>query len=49
MRCYCRQGQPYLALRQYYLCVETLQIELEITATEETMSLYQQIRDGKSI
>ena len=44
MRCYSRQGQQYLALRQYQACVEALQAELEVDPAPETISLYERIR-----
>ncbi len=46
MRCYSRQGQRNLALRQYHLCVEKLKEELEVPPTQETTALYEQIRQG---
>jgi DNA-binding SARP family transcriptional activator len=46
MRCYSRQGQPYLALRQYHVCVEQLREELDAAPMEETTALYEQIRNG---
>jgi DNA-binding SARP family transcriptional activator len=49
MRCYCRQGQPYLALRQYHLCAETLQKELEVPPMVETLALYERIRTGAAV
>jgi DNA-binding SARP family transcriptional activator len=49
MRCYCRQGQPYLALRQYHLCAETLQKELEVPPMGETLALYEQVRAGAAV
>lgn len=49
MRCYSRQGQPYLALRQYHLCVEALEEELDVSPTQTTTALYDQIRQGKRI
>jgi len=45
MRCYNRQGQPYLALRQYHLCVETLKEELDVPPTQETTALYEHVRN----
>ncbi|HEY3229474.1 MAG TPA: BTAD domain-containing putative transcriptional regulator [Roseiflexaceae bacterium] len=45
MRCYSRQGQRNLALRQYQLCTEALARALEVTPMAETVALYQQIRD----
>jgi len=49
MRCYCRQGQPYLALRQYHVCAETLQKELEVPPMAETLALYERIRAGSAV
>lgn len=46
MRCYSRQGQRHLALRQYHLCLETLKAELDVSPTSATMALYEQIRQG---
>jgi DNA-binding SARP family transcriptional activator len=47
MRCYKRQGQPYLALRQYHFCVETLKAELDVPPSQETTALYQQVRNAQ--
>jgi DNA-binding SARP family transcriptional activator len=44
MRCYSRQGQYHLALRQYQNCVEALQVELAVVPAQETKQLYEQIR-----
>lgn len=44
MRCYSRQGQQYLALRQYQACVEALRTELNIDPAAETAQLYENIR-----
>jgi DNA-binding SARP family transcriptional activator len=49
MRCYSRQGQRNLALRQYHLCVETLARMLDIPPTPETLALYQQIRNVETV
>jgi DNA-binding SARP family transcriptional activator len=49
MRCYSRQGQPYLARRQYHLCVERLREELDLPPTQDTEDLYGQIRQGKQV
>ena len=49
MHCYCRQGQPYLALRQYHQCTETLQTELEVPPMAETLALYERIRAGAAV
>lgn len=44
MRCYSREGQRHLALRQYQICVEALRVELEVDPVPETVRLYEQIR-----
>jgi DNA-binding SARP family transcriptional activator len=44
MRCYFDQGQPYLALRQYHICMEILKKELDIPPTQDTKDLYDKIR-----
>ncbi len=44
MRCYSREGQGHLALRQYQICVEALRTELEVDPAPETTRLYEQIR-----
>jgi DNA-binding SARP family transcriptional activator len=44
MRCYCHQGQHYLALRQYQACVEALRTELDVDPASETTQLYERIR-----
>jgi DNA-binding SARP family transcriptional activator len=49
MRCYCRQGQRNLALRQYHLCAETLQKELEVRPMAKTLALYERIRTGTAV
>ena len=49
MRCYSRQGQYHLALRQYQTCVEALHAELDIEPTLETAQLYEQIRHREYI
>ena len=49
MRCYSHQGQTYLALRQYQICVETLQTELDIEPEPATNQLAEQIRQRKRI
>jgi DNA-binding SARP family transcriptional activator len=49
MRCYSRQGQPYLALRQYHRCVEILKSKLDVPPMDETAALYQKIRDGRVV
>jgi DNA-binding SARP family transcriptional activator len=44
MRCYSRQGQQHLALRQYQACVEALRAELEVEPAPITVDLYERIR-----
>lgn len=43
MQCYLAQGQRYLALRQYQVCVHVLAEELDLAPSTETESLYQKI------
>jgi DNA-binding SARP family transcriptional activator len=47
MLLYANSGQQAAALRQYQLCVDTLQAELGFAPTSETTALYEQIRLGK--
>lgn len=49
MRCYVRQGQSYLALRQYQSCVQALEHELDVTPAPATTELYLNIRKGTRI
>ncbi len=49
MRCYSRQGQHYLALRQYHQCVETLEEELQVTPTSGMSELYERIRRHQQV
>ena len=44
MRCYSRQGQQHLALRQYRSCAEALRAELSIEPAVETDALRDQIQ-----
>jgi DNA-binding SARP family transcriptional activator/tetratricopeptide (TPR) repeat protein len=44
MRCYSRQHQYHLALRQYQVCVDALRAELDIDPTPATTQLYERIR-----
>ena len=44
MRCYSRQGQYHLALRQFRNCVEALRVELDVEPALETTELYGRIR-----
>lgn len=49
MRCYIRQGQYHLALRQYQICVEALETELEVKPSPETKQIYEKIRQRERI
>src|SRR6266516_1223244 len=44
MRCYSRQSQHHLALRQYQLCVKTLRDELDVEPSPTTTQLYERLR-----
>ena len=44
MHCYSRQGQPYLALRLYWACVEALHDELGVEVSPATVDLHERIR-----
>jgi DNA-binding SARP family transcriptional activator len=48
MRCYLHQGQPHLALRQYHLCAETLERELDVPPMPATVELYHQIQVNRN-
>ena len=49
MRCYSRQGQYHLALRQYQTCVEALRSELGLEPAPATTQLYTRIRQRERI
>ncbi len=49
MRCYARQGQVHLALRQYQACVDSLRSELEVEPSKATAQLYRQIRRQEAV
>jgi DNA-binding SARP family transcriptional activator len=49
MRCYSRQGQQHLALRQYQICVEALRLELDVAPAPATTQLVEQIRQHKRV
>lgn len=49
MRCYTRQGQHHLALRQYQICVDALRAELEVDPALETTQLYERIRHRERV
>jgi DNA-binding SARP family transcriptional activator len=44
IRCYSRQGQPHLALRQYLACAEALRTELGVDPAPATVRLHEAIR-----
>ncbi|MEM7132521.1 MAG: protein kinase [Chloroflexota bacterium] len=46
MRLYAQSGQQAAALRQFQICQETLVEELGFPPSEETVTLYEQIRSG---
>ena len=49
MRCYSRQGHRNLALRQYHLCVEALAEVLDVPPTQDSVTLYHQIRNREEV
>jgi DNA-binding SARP family transcriptional activator len=49
MRCYNRQGQDHMALRQYQACMEALRLELDVAPAPTTTRLYQQIREHRRV
>jgi DNA-binding SARP family transcriptional activator/tetratricopeptide (TPR) repeat protein len=49
MRCFSRQGQIHLALRQYQVCVDALQAELAIDPDPSTVALRDQIRSHQIV
>jgi DNA-binding SARP family transcriptional activator len=44
MRCYSRQGQLHLALRQFQACADALRSELGVTPAANTAELHERIR-----
>ena len=44
MRCFTRQGQPHLALRQYQACADALHRDLGVDPDPATAALATQIR-----
>lgn len=48
MRCYAELGQRSQALHWFDVCVQTLRRELDVTPSEQTIELYEQISLGKS-
>jgi DNA-binding SARP family transcriptional activator len=49
MRCFTRQGQPHLALRQYQACVDALHHELGVDPDPATAALARQIRGHQPV
>lgn len=49
MRCYSRQGQYPLALRQYQECVDALQAELDVGPDPATVEMAERIRRRESV
>jgi DNA-binding SARP family transcriptional activator len=49
MRCYCQQGQDYLALRQYQICVSALKSELDVEPAPATKALAEQIKRHEKV
>jgi DNA-binding SARP family transcriptional activator len=49
MRCYSRQGQNHLALRQYQVCMEALRSELDVEPELATVQLADRIRRHEQI
>jgi DNA-binding SARP family transcriptional activator len=49
MRCYAREGQQHLALRQYLDCARALEEALETQPGAKTVELYEQIRRHESV
>jgi DNA-binding SARP family transcriptional activator len=49
MRCYSRQGQPHLALRQYQACADALRRELLVDPEPATAELARQLRGHQPI
>lgn len=49
MRAYYRHGHIHLAIRQYHICVDALQKELDVEPSPETQFLYQQIHNRMGV
>jgi DNA-binding SARP family transcriptional activator len=49
MRCFSRQGQTHLALRQYQVCADALQAELTVDPDPSTVTLRDQIRSHQTV
>jgi DNA-binding SARP family transcriptional activator len=49
MRCFTRQGQPHLALRQFQACADALSQDLGVDPDPATLALAQQIRGHQPV
>jgi DNA-binding SARP family transcriptional activator len=49
MRCFSRQGQTHLALRQYQVCADALRTELTVDPDPSTIALRDQIRSHQTV
>jgi DNA-binding SARP family transcriptional activator len=49
IRCYSRQGQYHLALRQYQSCVEALRDGLDVDPAPTTIHLYERVRRHEQV
>jgi DNA-binding SARP family transcriptional activator len=49
MRCFSRQGQTHLALRQYQVCADALRAELTVDPDPSTIALRDQIRSHQPV
>lgn len=49
MRCFSRQGQQHLSLRQYRACVEALRTELDVDPEPSTVRLAERIRNHENV
>jgi DNA-binding SARP family transcriptional activator len=49
MRCYTRQGQPHLALRQFQACAAALDRDLGVDPDPATVALAEQIRRHRRV
>lgn len=49
MQCYARLGQRSQALHWYELCARTLRQELDVTPSDQTQHLYEQVASGRNV
>ena len=49
MRCFSRQGQQHLALRQFQACVDALRTELDVDPQPSTLKLVERIRRHENV